>query len=361
MLIQSYLSLRTESLKPSEKWPCEGEELFLIFPQRGEWQITTCCCCLHAAGGDAIVLCGRSGAHLCAQGEGEPEFSWFSISLDSLYPLFAAGEICFLQNIPQALRNPKVYPGASPVTVQCYKLLKEITPKSDINHRSQLLRVAALLLSSELKLWQQEQFGFESADDHMTRVFEQLTHEELLNLSVEELSHKFGCSRRHLSRLFHQRFGLSVAAFRMEMRLLKALSLLRDPGVKVINVAEQCGFNHLGLFNTCFKRRFGVTPGLWRNTQTEKNHTKSLERDTDTCPLQISGLCPWHDKSGKYNSRSTMPLELQRHNTARLAAINGNLPRIKTTGFKAKTIHGSPLGVLAPSGENGNRTIIGTT
>jgi hypothetical protein len=67
-----------------------------------------------------------------------------------------------------------------------------------------------------------------------------------------------------LNRLFHEFFGFSVAALRMEMRLLKAVSLLRDPNIKVINVAEQCGFNHLGLFNTCFKRRFGQTPGQWR-------------------------------------------------------------------------------------------------
>jgi AraC-like DNA-binding protein len=55
----------------------------------------------------------------------------------------------------------------------------------------------------------------------------------------------------------------------MEMRLLKAISLLRDRDAKVINVAEQCGFNHLGLFNTCFRRRFGTSPGQWRKAASE--------------------------------------------------------------------------------------------
>ena len=96
------------------------------------------------------------------------------------------------------------------------------------------------------------------------QVFEELSATELLTLSVGDMAHKFSCSRRHLNRLFHQHFGCSVAALRMEMRLLKALSLLRDPDVKIINVAEQCGFNHLGLFNACFKKRFGNTPGQWR-------------------------------------------------------------------------------------------------
>ena len=32
----------------------------------------------------------------------------------------------------------------------------------------------------------------------------------------------------------------------------------------MIHVAEKCGFNHLGLFNTCFKKRFGASPEPWR-------------------------------------------------------------------------------------------------
>ena len=169
-----------------------------------------------------------------------------------------------------------------------------------------------MVLSSELKLWDQKHTGYESAEDHMLRVFEQLSSHQLLNLSVEELSQKFGCSRRHLSRLFHQRFGLSVATLRMEMRLLKASSLLRDPGVKVINVAEQCGFNHLGLFNTCFKRRFGMTPGLWRNMQNSNTPAGKASRVVDTCPLQVNGLCPWNDKPEGSGARQAAPVQSQK-------------------------------------------------
>jgi len=331
MLIQSYLSLHTSCLKLSEKWACEGEELFLVFPKTGVWQITSCAGSLPVTGGDVIVMSGRSQTKLSAVSETEQTFSWFSISLDSLYPLFATGEIAFLQNIPQALRSPKVYPGASPIAVQCFELLRGLSPRSDLNHRSQLLRVTALLLSSELHLWQQRRSGFESAEHHMMRVFEQLSTQQLLNLSVEELSQKFGCSRRHLSRLFHQRFGLSVAAFRMEMRLLRALSLLRDPGVKVINVAEQCGFNHLGLFNTCFKRRFGMTPGLWRNThtQTQMDEANRTGRKADACPLQVNGVCPWNDKPERYNLRSSEQVKIPNAGPAGMAAGNGQARCVK--------------------------------
>jgi AraC-like DNA-binding protein len=129
-------------------------------------------------------------------------------------------------------------------------------------------------------------------------------------LPVEELAKKFNCSRRHLTRLFHQHFGVSVGALRMEMRLLKAVSLLADPEAKVIDVAEKCGFNHLGLFNTCFKRRFGSSPGQWRKSVTE---AKSLPagKEARGRPFHTHGVCSASDEtdaSGNGNGQNR-PME----------------------------------------------------
>lgn len=308
MLTQSYLTLQNGRLKPSEKWTCEGDDLYLLFPDSGLGQITSFATNLRVTSGDMVALSGRSVPRLAALDEGKEKefvFKWFAISLDSLFPLFAPGEVCFLQNVTQEFRRPKVYPKENPLAGNCRQMMREIGAKLDLVHRSQLLRVVAFLLSSELALWQQKQTGRgDRTDDHMLRVFEHLSSQELLNLSVEELADKFGCSRRHLSRLFHQRFGMSVASLRMEMRLLKASSLLRDPSVKVINVAEQCGFNHLGLFNTCFKRRFGLTPGVWRNTLHKKAQANEACEVAETCPLESSGLCPMLVKGAKKSLQS---------------------------------------------------------
>ncbi len=301
MPTQSYLTLQTGRLQPSEKWTCEGDDLFLLFPEAGAGQVSAFSTHLPVTPGDLIALSGRSAAKMAAANggnAGELVFKWFAVSLDSLFPLFSPAEVSFLQNVTQEYRRPKIFAKASPVAAACRQLVGEVAGQLDLIHRSQLLKVVAVLLSSELSVWQQKQGGAsDGGDDHMLRVFAQLSSQELLTFSVEELADKFGCSRRHLSRLFHQRFGVSVAALRMEMRLLKASSLLRDPGVKIINVAEQCGFNHLGLFNTCFKRRFGATPGVWRNTLHEKSQADTIRRSADTCPLQVSGICPLTGKS----------------------------------------------------------------
>jgi AraC-like DNA-binding protein len=150
-------------------------------------------------------------------------------------------------------------------------------------------------------------------EDHMVQVLEQLSSTELLTLSVGDMAHKFSCSRRHLNRLFHQHFGCSVASLRMEMRLLKALTLLRDPAMKIINVAEQCGFNHLGLFNACFKKRFGSTPGQWRKGGSNGgNPIYASDVGNPSCPMHAQGLCPWTPKPDDCNARVRKATSVQK-------------------------------------------------
>jgi AraC-like DNA-binding protein len=117
-----------------------------------------------------------------------------------------------------------------------------------------------------------------------------------MTLSVGQLASKFNCSRRHLNRLFQQHFSFSVANLKMEIRLLKAVSLLRDPGTKIINVAEECGFNHLGFFNTCFKRRFGKSPGEWRKMKGDGEVPYSAVDSSLVNHLRTKGLSPWNGK-----------------------------------------------------------------
>lgn len=295
MLSQDYLTLRLVRLKPSEKWVEDGNGLCFVFPTIGTGKWVAATASHRLLPGDVLVLNVGVGGEISTASKGEIAFRSFSICFEHLFPLFASREISLLQSVTDGFKSPRFYPASNALAVQCQRLLGDLPPQFNLDHRSQLLRVAAAILSEEFKTAQNHRVGFVRAEDHMIQVFEKLSVAELLTLSVGELAGKFGCSRRHLNRLFHQYFGLSVATLRMEMRLLKAISLLRDPDAKIINVAEQCGFNHLGLFNTCFKRRFGVSPGQWRKKSHDKN--QPIE-EGDVCPLHWNGLCPWSAKTG---------------------------------------------------------------
>jgi AraC-like DNA-binding protein len=293
MLDQDHLTLKLVRLKPPEQWMHKREGLSFLFPKGGAGSCASGAITQRLVPGSVLVLDGAVSGGVSVPSGGEAVFWCFSLCLEHLFPLFASNEITLLESVTENFKGMKWYPPSSPVATQCRKLIGEVPPQFTLEHRGQLLRVAAAVLAEEFKTLQQRRVGYIRVEERITRVLEQLSADDLLKLPVGDLAGKFGCSRRHLGRLFHQHFGFSVTALRMEIRLLKAVSLLRDPHSKVINVAERCGFNHLGLFNTCFRRRFGISPSQWRKRTLEAEAgAGGLAERSVTCPLRSNGLCP---------------------------------------------------------------------
>jgi AraC-like DNA-binding protein len=294
MLTQDYLGLRVDRLKHSDEWNATCEGLVFLFPSSGKGSYISGSVAQPFSAGDVLVFNTVGRGHIRAQDGHELEFRSFSVKLEHLFPLFANHEVHLIQDLQNRFKTSRVFPASTPVAIECHRLLASTPPVFNLDQRSHLLRVAAALLSAELGEARKKSRGAVGIDEHLDAVFEQLTTDEIVGLPIDDLAARFHCSRRHLNRLFHYRFGLSVSALRMELRLLKAASLLRDADAKVINVAEESGFNHLGLFNSCFKRRFGVSPGQWR----ERAPVSACEPgpvgvdQAGECRLRTCGLCP---------------------------------------------------------------------
>lgn len=264
MSADSHLALRLMHLNFPDNWMISGDALHLVFPQGGSGEYTASGLRLRLSPGDALVASGSAEGVLSTTPPGEFVYTCFSLRIEHMYPLLYNDEIRHMQMAVSAFGKPIFYPSSSTLAKECHRLLAGISSPLSLDHRIQLLRVFGNILTVELKSLSKERNGYVRAHEHMLQVFERLSSKDLMELSIEELADKFSCSRRHLNRLFHQHFGFSVTSLRMELRLLRAASLLRDPDVKISNVAIQSGFNHLGLFNTCFKRRFKVSPTEWR-------------------------------------------------------------------------------------------------
>jgi AraC-like DNA-binding protein len=297
MLGDDHFKLRLVRLQPSELWTNQArndDEYTFVFLKGGVAKYMFPNATQRLVPGNIVVSSKHSVGKLYAEEKSECIFTTFSLVFEHLFPLFASNEIGLLHNVMANFKAGKIFMPGSPVAVECQPILEVAHTQPRLQQRSQLLRIAAAILSDEFKTVHSQRSGMGWAEDHMIQVFEKLSSAELLTLSVDELAAKFSCSRRHLNRLFHQHFGLSITALRMEIRLLKAVSLLRNPREKVINVAEQCGFNHLGLFNTCFKRRYGTSPGQWRKQSLGPESPSARKSENKpTCPLHANGLCPW--------------------------------------------------------------------
>lgn len=291
MVDNDYLTMRPVRLVGAEKWEPHGLGLCFVFVRGGSGTFAIRSVSHRLTRGDVMVLSRGGGGTIGAAGGGDLDFFSFSVLAEHMFPLFMDNEISHLQNLLDNFNWGRFHAASSPLAAECQRLIGITPPRHNLDHRAHVLGLVALLLSEEFKSPERARPD-SGRTENMTQVFEQLSADELLGLSADELAARFGCSRRDLGRLFQQHFGFSIASLRRELRLLRATSLLRDASAKVGDVARMCGFRHLGLFNECFKQRFGTSPGRWRTLNPETPvTTKSQGGAGSKCLLEPNGLC----------------------------------------------------------------------
>jgi AraC family transcriptional regulator len=84
--------------------------------------------------------------------------------------------------------------------------------------------------------------------------------------TLQTLSRGVGMSPYELARRFRARTGSSIHQYRLRLRLLLALSRLRDGASDVTSLAFELGFSSHAHFTTAFRRMFGMTPREARGT-----------------------------------------------------------------------------------------------
>jgi len=52
-----------------------------------------------------------------------------------------------------------------------------------------------------------------------------------------------------------------------DLRMKKAKELLMNPSLKIIDIADQLGYNDAYYFSHCFKKNVGIPPKEFRNEQ----------------------------------------------------------------------------------------------
>lgn len=84
------------------------------------------------------------------------------------------------------------------------------------------------------------------------------------NLQLAELAGRAGMSPSYFSYIFKVLKGQSFVQYVNDIRIRKALDLLRMTDLTVLDIAMRVGFNHLSHFNRMFKKATGVNPLKYR-------------------------------------------------------------------------------------------------
>jgi AraC-like DNA-binding protein len=81
-------------------------------------------------------------------------------------------------------------------------------------------------------------------------------------LNLAAIGDRLGISERYVQQLL-EGAGFSFSAYVRELRLERALQMLRDPrfaGKRISDICELSGFGDLSYFNRAFRARFAQTP-----------------------------------------------------------------------------------------------------
>ncbi len=87
---------------------------------------------------------------------------------------------------------------------------------------------------------------------------------------MENVCEELGISVSYMSLLFKKDKDTTFVKYLTKVRIEKAQELLKLTGDRIVEIAEQCGFNDVYYFSHCFKKYMGVSPKKYRE---EKNIT----------------------------------------------------------------------------------------
>ena len=98
----------------------------------------------------------------------------------------------------------------------------------------------------------------------LQRVVERMHLELASDLTLSKLASESGYSRAHFLRMFRVATGQTPHQYLLELRLERAKQLINKDSSSLTEIAASCGFASHTSFSKAFRRRFSMTPSLYR-------------------------------------------------------------------------------------------------
>ncbi|HEY3762964.1 MAG TPA: AraC family transcriptional regulator [Verrucomicrobiae bacterium] len=267
---EPHLTLKIVSVSSGEEWIPKTHGWSLVQVQSGNGYWLQEQSSLELEAGTTLLMTENVRGRVRASQLCDVSLSHFQVIPSRLTGLITSGEQDFFrQTALQDEHDLQIFPAGHPVSV---KLIKAVQVPAGLPSRLALLQVFIEAFGKE---WKPEPPRKDNADaKERLRVFlKDNPPDTLLEISFSELAKATHCTPRHLSRIFCELTGMSFRDKRAEIRLARARELLATSKSKVVEVALESGYKSLSLFNLMFTRRFGTSPGRWR----QKNRIDSLD------------------------------------------------------------------------------------
>ena len=261
--MEPHLIIHEVTLRPSGEWspPAPGWTVVRVAEGIAYW--------LHGGGaselktGDGFAATETLHLVLRASQLGPLKLQFYCVLPQFLNGLITVTEGCRLEQAGKNFTTETIAFHAGDPVGQKFSRLAARPRGESLAMRTALLQLWSQAVSGVLSAPVAGNSGYKLRE-RFRHLVAQMPDAELAACTLPELAGQLHCSERHFSRLFRAEFGVPLRKRQTELRLQRACQLLSDANSKVVNVAFESGYRHLGLFNAMFKKRFGVTPSKWR-------------------------------------------------------------------------------------------------
>lgn len=90
-------------------------------------------------------------------------------------------------------------------------------------------------------------------------------------ITLSEVAEKTYVSQWHLSKLLNRHLDQNFSEILNNIRIKEAQKLLRDPSLRIGDIAEKVGFIDMAHFSRVFKKNIGISANEYRNTIAQRD------------------------------------------------------------------------------------------
>lgn len=112
--------------------------------------------------------------------------------------------------------------------------------------------------------WAEHKAGSKNVIRDIARYLDSHYNEEI---TLQDIASRFYLSREYISRKFKQEMGENISEYIGRVRMEHAQLLLKNPVLKVAQVAEMVGYADEKYFSKVFRKHVGVSPNQYRKTE----------------------------------------------------------------------------------------------
>jgi AraC family transcriptional regulator of arabinose operon len=144
-------------------------------------------------------------------------------------------------------------------------IMEERRPASDKNKELSSYLLQALCLSLERAI--SENSASFNRPYSVTKMMRYIEENAMSGFAIEDVAKHAGLSVSRSIHLFKSSFGKTMIDYAQEIRLSAAINQMKYTTMTLEQIAENCGFGVYPYFHRVFKKKYGVSPGVYRKME----------------------------------------------------------------------------------------------